>query len=45
MLFLPDRMAGSKYGLQSVYEKIDMAPDDFADLAEKLMGGNINDPE
>jgi MraZ protein len=30
---------------ESVYEKIDMAPGDFADLAEKLMGGNINDPE
>lgn len=22
-----------------IYEKIDMPPDDFADLAEKLMGG------
>ncbi len=30
---------------ESVYEKIDMAEGDFADLAEKLMGGNINDPE
>jgi len=30
---------------ESVYEKIDMAESDFADLAEKLMGGNINDPE
>lgn len=30
---------------ESVYEKIEMAPGDFADLAEKLMGGNINDPE
>jgi MraZ protein len=29
----------------SVYEKIGMTPDDFADLAEKLLGGNINDPE
>ena len=30
---------------ESVYEKIGMAPGDFADLAEKLMGGNVNDPE
>jgi MraZ protein len=29
----------------SVYEKLGMAPGDFADLAEKLLGGNINDPE
>lgn len=29
----------------SVYENIGMAPDAFADLAEKLMGGNVNDPE
>ncbi len=29
----------------NVYEKIDMAAGDFADLAEKLMGGNLNDPE
>ena len=28
-----------------VYDKIDMAAGDFADLAEKLMGGSINDPE
>jgi DNA-binding transcriptional regulator/RsmH inhibitor MraZ len=28
-----------------VYEKIDMAAEDFANLAEKLMGGSINDPE
>ena len=28
-----------------IYNKIDMAPGDFADLAEKLMGGNITDPE
>jgi MraZ protein len=28
-----------------IYEKIDMPADDFADLAEKLMGGSINDPE
>jgi MraZ protein len=27
------------------YEKIDMASGDFADLAEKLLGGSINDPE
>jgi MraZ protein len=27
------------------YDKIDMAPDDFANLAEKLMGGTFNDPE
>ena len=30
---------------ESVYDKIDMAAGDFADLAEKLMGGNLNDPE
>jgi MraZ protein len=30
---------------ESVYDKIDMAAGDFADLAEKLMGGSINDPE
>jgi len=28
-----------------VYDKIDMKPDDFADLAEKLMGGSINEPQ
>ena len=28
-----------------VYEKIDMPGDDFAKLAEKLMGGNINEAE
>jgi DNA-binding transcriptional regulator/RsmH inhibitor MraZ len=28
-----------------VYDKIDMPGDDFANLAEKLMGGNINEPE
>jgi len=28
-----------------VYDKIDMAGDDFAKLAEKLMGGNINETE
>jgi len=28
-----------------IYEKIDMPADDFANLAEKLLGGNINDPE
>jgi MraZ protein len=27
------------------YESIGMPSDDFADLAEKLMGGNVNDPE
>jgi MraZ protein len=27
------------------YEKIDMPADDFADLAEKLMAGSINEPE
>lgn len=27
------------------YDKIDMAPDDFANLAEKLLGGNLNDGE
>jgi MraZ protein len=30
---------------ESVYGKIDMASGAFADLAEKLMGGNIIDPE
>ncbi len=30
---------------ESVYDKIDMAAGDFADLAEKLMGGSLNDPE
>ena len=29
----------------AVYEKIDMAADEFADLAEKLMAGSFNDPE
>jgi MraZ protein len=29
----------------SVYDKIDMPADDFADLAEKLMGGSLNEPE
>jgi MraZ protein len=28
-----------------IYEKVDMAPDDFANLAEKLMGGTNNEPE
>jgi MraZ protein len=28
-----------------IYEKIDMPAEDFADLAEKLMGGSLNDPE
>ncbi|NLJ42600.1 MAG: division/cell wall cluster transcriptional repressor MraZ [Bacteroidales bacterium] len=28
----------------SVYETIDMPAEDFANLAEKLMGGNINEP-
>lgn len=28
----------------SVYDKIDLPAEDFADLAEKLMGGNINEP-
>jgi len=27
------------------YDKIDMAAGDFANLAEKLMGGSLNDPE
>jgi MraZ protein len=27
-----------------VYEKIDMPAEDFANLAEKLLGGNINEP-
>ena len=29
----------------AVYEKVDMAADEFADLAEKLMAGSFNDPE
>lgn len=28
-----------------VYEKLDMTPKDFANLAEKLMGGNLNEAE
>jgi MraZ protein len=28
-----------------IYDKIDMAPEDFANLAEKLMGGNLTDQE
>ncbi|MDY0098635.1 MAG: hypothetical protein RBR81_05495 [Bacteroidales bacterium] len=28
----------------AVYDKIDLPADEFADLAEKLMGGNINEP-
>ena len=27
------------------YDKIDMAAEDFANLAEKLMGGNLNESE
>jgi MraZ protein len=27
------------------YDKIDMPPEDFANLSEKLFGGNNNDPE
>jgi len=27
------------------YEKLDMTPEDFANLAEKLMGGSVNEPE
>jgi MraZ protein len=30
---------------ESVYDKIDMEAGEFADLAEKLMGGSLNDPE
>jgi MraZ protein len=30
---------------ESVYDKIDMAASEFADLAEKLMGGSLNDHE
>jgi MraZ protein len=30
---------------ESVYNKIGMAPGEFADLAEKLMGGSVNDPD
>jgi MraZ protein len=28
-----------------IYNKIEMPSEDFANLAEKLMGGNINEPE
>jgi MraZ protein len=28
-----------------VYDKIDMVAEDFADLAEKLMGGSLNDSQ
>jgi len=28
-----------------IYDKIDMAAEDFADLAEKLMGGSIKEPD
>jgi MraZ protein len=28
-----------------IYNKIGMPSEDFANLAEKLMGGNINEPE
>ena len=28
-----------------VYDKIDMAADDFANLAEKLMGSSLNESE
>jgi len=28
-----------------IYDKIDMPADEFANLAEKLMGGTINDPD
>jgi MraZ protein len=28
----------------SVYDRIDMTPDDFANLAEKLLGGSTNEP-
>ncbi len=30
---------------QAAYDKLDMAPSDFADLAEKLMGGSINEAD
>ena len=29
----------------NIYDKIDMQAEDFADLAEKLMGGSFNEPE
>jgi MraZ protein len=29
----------------TIYDKIDMAADDFADLAEKLMGGSLNESQ
>jgi DNA-binding transcriptional regulator/RsmH inhibitor MraZ len=28
-----------------IYDKIDMPREDFANLAEKLMGGSFNEPE
>ena len=28
-----------------IYDKIDMAAEDFANLAEKLMGRSLNEPE
>jgi MraZ protein len=30
---------------ENAYDKIDMEAGEFADLAEKLMGGSLNDPE
>ena len=45
MLFLPDRMEGLRCGHADTYEKIDMPAEDFASLAEKLMGGSLNETE
>ena len=43
MLFWQGRMEGLRSGLPDVYNRIEMAAEDFANLAEKLMGGNINE--
>jgi MraZ protein len=38
----PDRI---EIWAEDAYNGIDMPPDDFANLAEKLLGSNINDPD
>ena len=38
-------MAGLRYGQADKYDAIDMPVDDFADLAEKLMGGSNPEDE
>ena len=45
MLFLQVRMDELRLWAADVYDKIDMAAEDFANLAEKLMGGSLNEPE